>query len=119
LRIAVTIISLSLLVVVAFQSCAASVGGSLGNDKSTSGAAAIGFLVALLFLVAGAFAIAFPIVSIVSFALAGIMAITAGLSSRFSDLSIWGFAALILAAMSFFGWREKRKRSTAEQSRVR
>jgi hypothetical protein len=50
LRIAITIISLLLMVVVAFQSCAASVGGSLGNDRATSAAAAgIGLIVALLF----------------------------------------------------------------------
>ena len=48
MRIAITIISLLLMVVVAFQSCAASVGGSLGNDRATS-AAGIGLIVALLF----------------------------------------------------------------------
>jgi hypothetical protein len=116
MRIAVTIISLLLMVVIGFQSCAAALSGGLGSDRATSAAGGIGFIVALLFLVAGAFALAFPMVSIVFFTVAGIMAIIAGLSSHFSDLSIWGFVALILAGMSFFGWREKRKRRKAEQA---
>ena len=63
MRIAVTILSLGLMLVVGFQSCAATVGGSLGKEESTSAAGAMGFFVVFLFLIAGAFAMSFPIVS--------------------------------------------------------
>ena len=117
MRIATMIIALGLMLIVGFQSCAASFGGSMGHDQAMSGAASVGFLVVFLLLIGAAFAIPFPIVSIVCFVLAGIMAITAGFSSKFSDLGIWGFVMLILAAMSFFGFREKRKKGV-EQQRV-
>ena len=119
MRIAVTILSLGLMLVVGFQSCAATVGGSLGKDESASAAGAMGFFVVFLFLIAGAFAMSFPIVSLVSFVIAGTVAIAAGLSSDFSDLAIWGFVALILAVMSYFGHREKQRRRAEQQQRVR
>jgi hypothetical protein len=112
------VLSLGLVLVVGFQSCAAAVGGSMGNDESTAAAGAMGFFVVFLFLIAGAFALSFPIVSLVTFLIAGTIAIAAGLSSDFSDLAIWGFVALVLAVMSYFGHREKQRRR-AEQQRVR
>jgi hypothetical protein len=87
-RIAVTILSLGLMLVVGFQSCAATVGGSMGQNQSTVNAGAMGFFVVFLFLIAAAFAISFPIVSLVCFLLAGTIAIAAGLSSSFADLAI-------------------------------
>jgi uncharacterized membrane protein len=73
----------------------------------------MGFLVVFLFLIATSFAIAFPVVSLVSFLIAGTVAIAAGLSSNFSDLAVWGFVALILAVMSYFGHKEKQRRRRA------
>lgn len=121
MRIAVMVLSLGLMLIVGFQSCAATVGGNMGQDESTTAAGALGFFVVLLFLIAGAFAISFPIVSVVCFLIAGTIAIAAGLSSNFSDLAIWGFVALGLAIMSYFGHREKRRRRRApeHQPRVR
>ncbi len=120
MRIAVTILSLGLMLIVGFQSCAATVGGNLGQDQSTAAAGAMGFLVVFLFLIAGAFAISFPLVSLVAFLIAGTVAIAAGLSSEFGDLAIWGFVALGLAVMSYFGHREKqRRRASEQQQRVR
>jgi hypothetical protein len=113
------VLSLGLMLVIGFQSCAAAVGGSLGRDESTSAAAAMGFFVVFLFLIGGAFAISFPIVSLISFVLAGTVAIAAGLSSNFSDLAIWGFLALGLAVMSYFGHREKQRRRAEQEQRVR
>src|SRR5215217_2757618 len=117
MRIAVTILSLGLMLVIGFQSCAASVGGSLGKDESTSAAGAMGFLVVFLFLIAGAFAMSFPIVSVVAFVLAGTVALAAGVSSDFSDLAIWGVTALILAVMSYFGHREKQRKKVEQRVR--
>ena len=107
MRIAVMVLALGLMLIVGFQSCAASFAGSMANDESTSAAAGMGFFVVFLFLIAGAFAISFPIVSLVAFVLAGTVAMAAGLSSDFADLAVWGFLAFILAIMSYFGHREK------------
>jgi hypothetical protein len=114
-RIAVTILSLGLMFVIGFQSCGASIGGSMGNDQTTSNAGAMGFFVVFLFLIAGAFAMSFPIVSVVCFLLAGTVALAAGFSSDFADLAIWGFVALALAVMSYFGYREKQRRRADPQ----
>lgn len=86
-------------------------GGDLVQDPSTSMAGAMGLFVVFLFLIAGALAITFPIVSLGLFLVAGTIAIAAGLSSDFSDLAIWGFVSWILAGMSYFGHREKNRRS--------
>ena len=117
MRIAVTILSLGLMLIVGFQSCAASISGSIGKDESTSNAAAMGFFVVFLFLIAGAFAMSFPIVSVVAFVLAGTVALAAGFSSDFSDLAIWGVTALILAVMSYFGHREKQRKKVEQRVR--
>lgn len=119
MRIAVMVLSLGLMLIIGFQSCAATIGGSMGHNQSTSNAAAMGFVVVFLFLIAGAFALAFPIVSLISFLLAGTIALAAGLSSTFRDLTVWGVVAFGLAIMSYFGHREKQRRRAAEQQRVR
>lgn len=49
-----------------------------------------------------------------------VVGVAAGLSSDFSDLAVWGFVALVLAVMSYFGHREKqRRRAEQQQQRVR
>jgi hypothetical protein len=73
---------------------------------------------ALLFLVGGAFALAFPLVSLVAFLLSGLLGLAAGASTSFSDLTIWGVVSLVPAVLSYFGWREKRNRRREEAARV-
>ncbi|HEU0114608.1 MAG TPA: hypothetical protein VFQ80_08025, partial [Thermomicrobiales bacterium] len=85
------------------------------NDQATSDAGAVGLLMALLWLVACALAIPLPQVSTGIFALAALFGLTAGASSKFSDLTIWGVASLLLAAFSFFGWIGKRKSARRER----
>ena len=108
MRIATMIISLLLMVVVGLQSCTVYVGGSATGQEKLSQGGAVGLLVAFLFLIAGAFALAFPLVSLIAFVLAALMALVA-YSVGFSDMWIWAIVAVVLAAMSFFGFREKRK----------
>jgi hypothetical protein len=117
-RIATLILGLALMVIVGLQSCAVYLGESVTNEpvKTQGGAAGLGM--AFLFLIGAAFALAFPLVSLVSFLLAGLVGLSVGATSSFSDLTIWGVVSLILAALSFFGWREKRKRRAASASRV-
>jgi hypothetical protein len=45
---------------------------------------------ALLFLVGAAFAMGFPLVSLVAFVLAGLVGLGGGATSSFTDLTIWG-----------------------------
>lgn len=120
MRVATMIVSLFLMLLVGVQSCTLYVGGSVLNQQQTAGAAAVGILVALLFLIGGAFALGQPTVSMVIFAIAAIFSFIAAATSNFSDLNIWGVVALILGVMSFFGRREvirkKQKKVAAEQA---
>jgi hypothetical protein len=118
LRIATMILSLILMLVVGAQSCAVSVGDALGNDPSATQGGAIGIFMAFLFLIGGAFALAFPLVSI-AFVIAGLSGLGAGASTSFSDLTIWGVVSFVLAALSFLGWREKRRQREDSELRVR
>lgn len=108
-RIATLIVSLVLMTAVFFQSCAASVGGSLSDDEDLSGAAGLGILVGFLFLFGGAFVLPFPRVSMVLFAVAAAFALIGGVSSEFTDLIVWAVIALGLGAMSYMGYRARRK----------
>lgn len=103
------------MLIVGFQSCAVYGLSSLANRQDTVGAGAVGIVVAFLFLVGGAFVMALPIVSTIIFVLAALSAFLAGTTSGFSDMTIWGFVSLALAAMSFLGWRELRRRRLAQQ----
>jgi hypothetical protein len=118
LRIATMILGLILMVIVGLQSCAVYVGGAAFEQRGVEEGGAIGLVVALLFLIGAAFAFTFPLVSLVAFLLAGILGIGEG-ASEFRDLQIWGYVSLVLALLSSFGWREKRKRRQEEASRVR
>lgn len=77
------------------------------NDEASAQASAIGVVMALLWLVACAFVLPFPLVSVVAFAIAGLFGFAA--SGEFPDLAIWGGISVVLAVMSIFGWRGKRK----------
>jgi 4-amino-4-deoxy-L-arabinose transferase-like glycosyltransferase len=119
MRIATTIISLCLMLIVGLQSCAVAFGGTLTSDESLSGGGAIGMFVAFLFLLGGAFAISFPIVSLSAFVFSAVLALAVGVGSDFSDMSVWAFVALALATMSFFGMREKKRKAAESQARVK
>jgi hypothetical protein len=112
------ILSLILMLLVGAQSCAVSVGdAALGEEAATQGGP-LGIFMALLFLVGGAFALVFPLVSLVAFVLSGLVGIAGGSSTSFGDLTFWGVISLVLAVLSFYGWREKRKRAAESAARV-
>lgn len=119
MRIATMILGLILMVIVGLQSCAVSFGGSIAGQQRAEEGGAVGILVALLFLIGSAFALVFPLVSLAAFLVAGLFALGAGATTPFTDLTIWGWVSLVLAVLSFFGWREKRKRRQEEALRVR
>lgn len=82
------ILGLMLMVVVRFQSCADSFGVALGDSNGMEEGGAVGILVALLFLVGAAFALAFPLVSLASFTLADILGLAGGSTTPFKDLTM-------------------------------
>lgn len=118
MRITTMILSLLLMLVVGAQSCAVTVGDSMGNEKVADQGGPWGIIVAFFFLIAGAFALTFPVVSLIFFALSAIVGFSAGATTSFSDRTIWGVVSLILAVFSFFGVLEKRRKKIREASRV-
>lgn len=112
------VVSLVLMFIVGLQSLVVMAGSSMLEDTATADAAALGVLIALLFLIGGAFSLGVPTVSLVSFVLAGLIGILAGMSSSFTDLTYWGVVGLILAVLSYFGRREKRRRRSEAKGRV-
>ena len=116
MRIAVTIIALLLMFGVGLQSCAVSLGGAMGQDEGMEQGGAVGLLVAFLFMVGGAFALPFPIVSCVAFLLAAFLGVAAGATTSFTDMTVWGFVAFVLAVLSFFGVWEKIRRKERERT---
>ncbi len=115
MRIAVLIIGLVLTVGMFFQ--AVIVGGlsSAVNDEATGESAAVGVLMALLWLISCGFVIPMPRVSMALFAIAGLLGFAA--SGNFPDLAYWGGASLVLAVLSYFGYRGKRKADRKEAER--
>lgn len=83
------------------------------DDTNSASAGAVGVLMALMWLVACAFVMPLPMVSVVVFAIAGLFGFAA--SGEFPDLGIWGGISLVLAVLSFFGWRGKRKDTRERQ----
>lgn len=103
MRIAVLIISLCLVAIIGLQSCAvlglsgaavklsefAPQAGDAQELQKTQEGAAVGVLVAFLFLLGGAFAIGAPTVSVVLFAVASLLGFA--FSGSFPDLKVWGW----------------------------
>lgn len=107
MRIAVLILGLLLGLVMFLQAFVGGILSSMGDDEAMQQAAAVGILVSLLWLVGCALVLPFPLASVISFAIAALFAFA--ISGDYPDMGIWGAIALILAAMSFFGWMGKRK----------
>jgi ribosomal protein L40E len=112
MRIAVLILGLLFNVVLFLQTVLIAGLGSAANDEATAGAGAVGVFVSLLWLVASALVLAFPMASAILFVVAGLFGFA--VSGDFPDMAVWGGIALILAVMSFFGWRGKKKQARAQ-----
>lgn len=107
MRIAVLILGLLFNIVLFMQTIVVVGLGSAIEDEATAGAGAVGVLVSLVWLVASALVLAFPLASTILFGSAGLLGIA--VSGDFPDMGVWGGVALVLALMSFFGWRGKKK----------
>ena len=127
MRIATLVISLVLSMVVFLQSCAAGVGGSLGESFSEteaerkaaedlSGAGGLGLFAALLWVVGAGLVIAVPKASIWIFGIAALFLIGAG-ANGYTDAYIWAVASAIFALMSWRGVGEKREKEEQDKAR--
>ena len=113
MRIATLIVSLFVTAIVTFQACTLAV--LTDDDSQDAAAAGGGLIVAFLMLLGAAFVMAFPLVSLVFFALAAVIAIPTGVVSDYDDLIVWGVLCLVLVPMSFLGWRGKRRAQMRER----
>jgi hypothetical protein len=110
MRIAILILGLAATVLVGAQSFFGYVIEGIAEQGRQQEAAAVGLLVALLFLIGTAFVLGVPLVSALAFLLAAAVAIPTGTSTSYSDLVLWGWVGIILAAMSFVAFYMKRRR---------
>ena len=111
MKIAIGIIGIMLGVLVLLQSCTVGTASHMLGDTATGDAGSLGILAGLLMFIGGAFAFGLPIVSTITFALAGLIAFAG--SAEFPDLKVWGFAAFAMALMAFFAWRSAKKKKVA------
>lgn len=119
MRLAVLIIGLLLGLLMFIQTVLVGALSSAGGSDANAQAAASGFLAAILWLIACAFVIPFPLVSVVAFAIAALFSFGAAARSDYEDQYIWGIVALILMSLSFLGWMGKRReRRTAKAEKL-
>jgi hypothetical protein len=115
MRIATLIIGLVLVFGLFLQSVLVGGLSEAAGEEDSSAAAAVGVLMALIWIFGCALVIPLPRVAMILFALAGVFGIAA--SGSFPDLAFWGAVSLVLALFSFFGWRGKRKADRKERER--
>jgi len=99
------------------QSCTVMVGGGVTDDQDLSGGGAIGILVSFLFILGSAFVMAYPKASMIIFLVASFFGFVGASGSTFRDLYFWSFISLVLAVMSFFGIKEKKKKDELQTSK--
>ena len=117
MRIATLIIGLFLTVGLFIQSLTVSALSDAANTKDDGADGALGVGISVIWLVAIALVIPWPLVSVVLFSLGGVLGLAGGSSTEFSDLTIWGVVSFILALFAFLGWRGKKKQQAKEAAR--
>lgn len=107
MRIAVLVIGLVLTVGLFIQAIVIFGLSDAVNQENTEQAGAVGVLMALMWLVGCGLVIPVPRVSMVVFAVAGLLGFAA--SGDYPDLAVWGGISIVLAVFCYFGYRGKRK----------
>jgi len=123
-RLATMIISLVLTLVVWFQSCAATVGGGLGEEfgsaserreaEDLTAAGGGGLIAGCLYVVGGGLVLARPGLARWFYLAAAPIFVLAG-AGGYTDAYFWAGASLIFMAMAWVGIREREKKQAAEQ----
>ena len=121
MRVATFVISIVVVVVMFFQSCAvyglSSISDTLGGQETpsdiTSGGA-LGIFVTILAFLGMAFVLKLPAVSVFLYAIATIFAFLSA-STGFSDMTIWGVVLAVLTLFSILAWREQKKARSEKQ----
>lgn len=122
MKIAVFIVSILVIIVMLFQSCAifglGSLSDSLGGEEEpseiTSGGA-VGILAVILAFLGMAFVLGMQRTSSILYTLAALSAFLAG-SLGFSDMTVWGVILLLLAAGAWWSGRQERKAQAVTES---
>ena len=114
MRIATLVFGLLLTgVLFAAANAASEVGVTMGEEATVS-AAGVGFLIALMWLLASVLVIAFPLASTVLFGLSALLGLlTPG--GIFFGVQFYGIIAFVPTLMAYIGWRRKRA-TGAEQA---
>jgi hypothetical protein len=107
MRVATLVIGILLGLALFLQSLLVNGLSDIANEEGSEQSGAVGVLSALMWLVASALVIAFPMASMILFLLSSVLLFAA--SGDYPDLAFYGGAALLLALFSFLGWRGKKK----------
>jgi len=124
MRIATMIISLVLTLIVWFQSCAAMVGGGLGEEFGTakekreaqdlSDASGAGLVAGIFWVVGAGLVIARPGIARWFYLAAAPILVLAG-AGGYEDAYIWAVVSLIFTAMAWRGIEERERKATRDQ----
>jgi hypothetical protein len=117
MRIAVLIIGLMLTIGLFIQSLLIAALSDAANSEHDGADGGTGMVMALMWLVACGLVIPFPLVSVVLFAVAGLIGVVSAGPLDFPDLAVWGVVSFVLAVFSIFGWRGKIKKERKEAAR--
>jgi hypothetical protein len=118
MRIAVTIISLVLMLIIGFQSFAAYGLGSVVKHEAAAASGAAGLAVSFLYLLGGAFALGVPVLSVIALLLAGLFARVIAGDGLHKDMYIWGWIAWMLAGLEFVSILRARKRKSTSEGAI-
>lgn len=118
MKIATGIIGLVLMVIIAIQSILVDIGGSITHNTGYSQGGSVGIFVALLFLIAGAFAFSKSFVSMIVFFLAFILGVAVGATTGYTDMTIWGVVSIILSGLCLLTWLSDKKKKRANPTNI-
>lgn len=90
---------------------------SEGSDEAAAGG--VGLIMALLMLVSAAIVIPFPRIAMGLLIFVGLIGIPTAATTSYGDLWFWGPWGLLLALLSYFGYRGKKKQQAKEADRDR
>jgi hypothetical protein len=116
-RIATLVIGLVLSIGLFIQSVTVGALSDAVNDEQDGAGGGAGMIMALIWVVACGLVIPLPRVSMVLFAVAGVIGVASAGPLDFPDLVVWGIISFVLAVFSFFGWRGKKKQQAKEAER--